>query len=153
MIPAAAFAALAVLAGAASLFARTALVRCGAYCVLLCAVSAVWLGALGHARPVALLPGIGRPNGTVVAFRVDEPRAIYVWLAIAGTAEPLALRLPWQERRAEALVAAERQAQAGHGTVRMRGRHGSGRGSSGHSHEKPMFYPTPPAPLPAKTER
>lgn len=142
--------------GAASLFARDAMVRALAYCALLVGVVMIWFGSLGQARPTHVLPWLTPPAGTVVAYRLDEPRAIYVWLSVQGHAGPLSLRLPWSERQAADLADAARAAKKGGEQVKMgghdRARHGDGRGGL-RGKEKPMFYPAPPPALPAKTAR
>ena len=140
---------LALMAGAASLFARREWVRAGAYCLLLVGLAGVWIASLGHPRPVGL--GGNPRSGTVVAFSLDEPDAIYVWLMRPGAREPLALELPWRMRDAVALAKAAEAAKQSGAEVRMRG--GSHRGGHGTDRAQPMFYPAPPPPLPAKTKR
>lgn len=139
----------ALLAGAASLFARRDWLRTGAYCLLLAGLAGVWIASLGHPRPVEL--GFGAPSGTVVAFSLDEPHAIYVWLMAPGAREPIAFELPWRMQDAVALAKAADAAKQSGASLRMRG--AEHRGVREASRVQPMFYPAPPEPLPAKTKR
>jgi hypothetical protein len=134
----------ALVVGAASLYGRTAWLRSGAYCVLVAALAALWWSSLGTPRPVLL----GAPRGTVAAFSLDEPRAIYVWLLLPGAHVPIALALPWRETDAAALDRAARDARQAGTRVRMGGRRDRGAGAAG----SPMFYPAPAAALPPKTK-
>jgi len=150
---AAIFAAAALVVGAASLFAAADWLKAGAYCVLVAALAAVWWLSLGQPRPVlAGLPGAGIPAGTVGAFLVDEPHAIYVWLLTNDTHAPLSLALPWNERDATALHDAAQAAAKMHARLEMRGAQTAG-GNGRHilGSQSPTFYPAPNPPLPPKT--
>ena len=142
---AAIFAGAAALTGALCLFAARPWLKAGAYCALVVAMGAMWWASLGRPRPVLL----GIPAGTVAAFSLDEPRAIYVWLMPPGARVPVALALPWNERDAAALHHAMRVAQHMGTRVKMRAYTGSRRGS-GIFDIRPLFYPAPNPPLPAK---
>lgn len=146
---AALYGAAALLVGAASLFARREWLRAGAYCLLLVSLAGVWIASLGHPRPVEL--GFSAPSGTVIAFSLDEPHAIYVWLMGPGAREPIAFELPWRMQDAVALAKAADAAKQSGASLRMRG--GSDRGVHEAGRTQPMFYPAPPPPLPAKTKR
>ncbi len=147
---AALFAAAALMTGAASLFAARPWLKAGAYCALVIAMGAMWWASLGRPRPI--LPLLGIPAGTIAAFSLDEPRAIYVWLMPPGARVPVALALPWNERDAAALHHAMRAAQRLGTRVKMRGRTGATRPSGifGIRRGAPLFYPAPNPPLPAK---
>ena len=144
---AAGYAVAAVVVGAVSLYGRAAWLRAGAFCCLLAALGAVWWASLGQPRPVLL----GVPQGTVAAFELDEPRAIYVWLMVPGARAPIALALPWNEAAAAELHDAQQQAKRRGTEVRM-GKPGHG-GAHPHQGNEPgagMFYPAPEPALPPK---
>ncbi len=70
-------------------------------------VAAEWLrGALAEA--------------TVLGSQMQEGKAIYLWLALEGTAEPRAYALPWSEKIARQLHGARRSAEASGTRVKMR---------------------------------
>lgn len=138
------FAAAALVVGAVSLYGRTVWVKSGAYCVLVGALAALWWSSLGEPRPALL----GAPRGTVAAFSLDEPHAIYVWLLLPGARVPIALALPWRETDAAALDRAARDARQAGTRVRMGGQRGGRAGTAG----SPMFYPAPAPALPPKTK-
>lgn len=141
-----AFAAAAVVVGAASLFASRSWLRAGAFCCLLVALGAVWWASLGAPRPVLL----GVPSGTVAAFTLDEPHAIYVWLLAPGARAPIALALPWNEAAAAALHDAAQEAKRRGTRVKM-GRPGRGGAhGAGDAAGTAMFYPAPGPALPPK---
>ena len=80
-------------------------------------------------------------DGEVLAYRLREGEAIFVWSQPAGGASPIAYRFPWSRKEAERLHdAARRQGQHG-GTITMR--HGT-RDRDGN--ETPMFQYVQPAP-------
>jgi hypothetical protein len=56
----------------------------------------------------------------VLASRLVEDQAIYLWLQLPGVVEPRAYALPWNRARAEQLQQAMREAQQQGGGVRMR---------------------------------
>ncbi len=140
-----AFAAAAVVVGAVSLFGRRPWLRASAFCCLVAALGAVWWASLGQPRPVLL----GVPSGTVAAFELDEPRAIYVWLMAPGARAPIALALPWSEADAAALHDAAEQARRRRTQVRM-GQPGHGGAVGGDQRGPAMFYPAPAPALPPK---
>lgn len=146
MIGPGAFAVAAVVVGAASLFASRSWLRAGAFCCLVVALGAVWWASLGQPRPVLL----GLPSGTVAAFTLDEPHAIYVWLIAPGARAPIALALPWNETAAAALHDAARMAKQRGTRVKMgRAGRGGARGA-GHAAGTAMFYPAPTPAVPPK---
>ncbi len=51
---------------------------------------------------------------------MQEGKAIYLWLALEGTAEPRAYVLPWSEKLARQLHGARRSAEASGTRVKMR---------------------------------
>lgn len=142
---AAIYAAVALVVGAASLFAASAWLKAGSYVCLVVALFGLWWVSLGQPRPALF----GVPKGTVVAYSLDEPRAIYVWLRPEGEPAPVGIALPWREREAVALHKAARQAKETGEPLKMRGRAG-GAGIAGLRHVTPVFYPAPAPALPPK---
>ena len=142
MIDAMLFAALSLAVGLASIYARSARLRSAAYAGLVVGILLLWFASLGQPRPEYFQV----PSGTVLAYRLDEPHAIYLWLVPEGSVQPLALQLPWHDDVAGNLVdAASRRADAGDslkiksppGLIGMRA--------------KPVFYVTHAQALPPKT--
>ncbi|MGH7068176.1 MAG: hypothetical protein ACREFO_05925 [Acetobacteraceae bacterium] len=141
------FAAAALLAGAASLFALAAWVRAGAYVALVAAMLALWWTALGHPRPALF----GVPSGTVAGYALDEPRAIDVQVRPPGGGSPVTWALPWSEQAAQQLQDAAAEAKKSGRALAIRGRRGGGRGAETKRLAGPVFYPAPAPQLPPKT--
>jgi len=59
------------------------------------------------------------PDATVLAASIREGEAIYLWLGMAGVAEPRAYVLPWDRRVAEQLQSTMDEAEANGSGVRM----------------------------------
>ena len=97
-----------------------------------CAVSIlVWQTALGQPRHTGWHSGL---HGVVLAFQLDQPRAIRLWVLRDGTTRPVYFALPWRETNAEQLSKAADVARKKRGQVRidLRGKHpGSGKGGKG----------------------
>lgn len=76
---------------------------------------------LGRPKPVATewLRG-ALAEATVLGSQMQEDKAIYLWLALEGTAEPRAYALPWSEKLARQLHGARRSAEASGTRVKMR---------------------------------
>lgn len=76
---------------------------------------------LGRPKPVATewLRG-ALAEATVLGSQMQEGKAIYLWLALEGTAEPRAYALPWSEKLARQLHGARRSAEASGTRVKMR---------------------------------
>ena len=76
---------------------------------------------LGRPKPVETewLRG-ALAEATVLGSQMQEGKAIYLWLALEGTAEPRAYALPWSEKIARQLHGARRSAEASGTRVRMR---------------------------------
>ncbi|MGH7102903.1 MAG: hypothetical protein ACREFJ_10955 [Acetobacteraceae bacterium] len=140
------FAAAALVAGAASLFAAAAWVRAGAYAGLVAAMLALWWVALGHPRPALF----GVPSGTVAGYALDEPRAIDVQVRPPGGGAPVTWALPWSEQVAAQLEEAAAEAKKEGRPLAMRGRRSGGRGYETKHHAGPLFYPTAAPQLPVK---
>ncbi|MEO9191147.1 MAG: hypothetical protein ABI224_14295 [Acetobacteraceae bacterium] len=101
------FGVLAVSAGACALAVRDGWLRAASFCLTLALAGALWQTSLGRPR----LPLFDTPSGTVVSFRFDEPRAIYLWMLAPGERTPTAFALPWSERQAAELQQAAEQAR------------------------------------------
>ena len=87
------FAALAVLIGLVSIYGRTATMRAAGFAGFVAGILLLWYTALGLPRPQYLHV----PHGTVLGYHLEQPKAIYLWLMPDGSAQPLALQLPWRE--------------------------------------------------------
>lgn len=104
----------------------------------------LWCGvqALGHPKPTwATLPSA--EEAQLIAYQFDEPHAIYLWLRVPWTSEPIAYSIPWQEQQAKQLQETA-QRGAADGTpivVKRRSKWAAG---------DVMAYPAPVAPLPDK---
>ena len=58
-------------------------------------------------------------EANVLGARMEEDKAIYLWLALDGVAEPRSYVLPWNEEMAKQLHSAQRKAEAEGAAVRM----------------------------------
>lgn len=152
MIPAA-FAIAALLLAAISL-RRATWIAAGAYIASMLLVALAVLAAMGTARP----EWVGHRQGIVVlSMALVEGQAIYVWTR-DGNNPPVAFALPWDEKRAEELQKALREAarrgqQAHWGTQDGK----SGKPASGSADGNPFAHPhhhefhvAPITPLPPK---
>jgi hypothetical protein len=102
VIAAAIFTASSLVLGAAALYAHGPWLRAVAYAILVASNAALWYTALGVPRPVL----ISAPKGNVVAYLMDEPRSIYMWVVRPGEEKPIAYRIPWREQTAVQLSTA-----------------------------------------------
>lgn len=78
-------------------------------------------GLLGKPKPTGL--AWWSDNGaeaTVLASRIEEDEAIYLWLQLPDVSEPRAYVLPWNRDAAEELQDAEREAQENGTQLKMR---------------------------------
>jgi hypothetical protein len=94
---------------------------------LACAALFLPLGYLGlsdlmsRPKPVELEWWLDRADeATVLGSQMREGAGLYLWLQLAGSAEPRAYRLPWDQRMAEELEKAIEQAERNGTGVRMR---------------------------------
>ena len=60
------------------------------------------------------------PEATVLAAKLEEGEAIYLWLAMEESTHPRAYVLPWNENMAKQLFEAEREAEANGTNLKMR---------------------------------
>ncbi len=101
------FGLLALSAGICAMAAHLAWVRALSFVITLGLAGALWQTSLGRPRP----PTFAVPTGTVVGYRFDEPRAIYLWMLPPGETAPTAFALPWSEKKAAELQEAAEQAR------------------------------------------
>lgn len=109
-------------------------------------VDLLWCGfqALGHPKPAWVeLPG--ETEARLIAYQFREGEAIYLWLQVPWTPEPIAYQLPWREGEAAAVYKADHEAKAAGNTVIVQG-------VLGHRHDGEFkAYPAPVQPLPPKS--
>jgi hypothetical protein len=84
-------------------------------------------------------------DAAVLGANFRENQAIYLWLRVDGAEEPRAYVLPWDQRLAQQLYGAQRDAQAQGTALHVKDPFMDGR-----DHEKPIFYALPQPPLPPK---
>jgi hypothetical protein len=102
---------------------------------------------LGRAKPVHLeWTNMNVAEAEVLASRLDEKRAIYVWLMLPDAESPRAYALAWNEDLAKQLNEAQSQAEERGQGMRMRFPFGS----SALTSEERTFYAPPPQSLPPK---
>ncbi len=143
------FGLLALSVGACAIAVRGAWVRAGSFCLTVGLAGALWQTSLGRPRP----PVFDTPTGTVVSFRFDEPRAIYLWMLPPGEHAPTAFALPWSERQAAQLQqAAEQARKEGEPLEAQRGSRPPGATIGLHltAQDTLRFYPAEHQPLPPK---
>lgn len=100
---------------------------------------------LGRPKPAELeWSRSGQEDATVLAARMREGEAIYLWLGFADLGEPRSFVLPWNEAMARELYGAQGEARESGGEVRVRLPL-----KSDLTREEPLFYAAPqPAPAP-----
>ncbi len=103
---------------------------------------------LSRPKPVGLeLARTDLAEATVLGARMEEDKAIYLWLGIPGVEEPRAYALPWNEQLARQLQGAERESQDTGTPVQMR----KPFEDSLDDREK-VFYAAPPPPPAEKAQ-
>ncbi len=103
---------------------------------------------LGRPKPGRLeWSPIAPSEATVLATRLREPDAIYLWLVFDGQLEPRAYVLPWDMQVARQLQQSMRQAAADGGSVRLR----EGLRQV-FDPDEPMFFVAPQPTLPPKAQ-
>ncbi len=104
------------------------------------------LEMLSRPKPAGLeLARLNLAEATVLGSRMEEDKAIYLWLGMPGVEEPRAYTLPWDETLARQLRGAERESEDSGVPVKMR----KPFESSVDEREK-VFYAAPPPPPPEK---
>ena len=142
MIDVLVFAGLSLVVGIVSIYGRSSTLRAAAYACLVAGMLLLWYSSLGIPRPQFLQV----PKGTVLGYRLDEPKAIYLWLVPDGAVRPLALELPWRNDVAKNLVEAAGSRGNSGDSIRMK----NGIGGMGLP-TKPIFYVSHAEGLPPKT--
>jgi hypothetical protein len=138
------------LAGAIAAVALWARVRRTLKVVVL-GLTAAWLvvayGALAEllSRPKPVSLEFARAEADVLAGRIVEGEAIYVWLGFGDLAEPRAYRLPFDRATAEELRRALQEGREHGGGVKMRLPF-----EPSLDDQEPRFYAPPRPRLPAK---
>ena len=89
-------------------------------------------------------------EATVLGARLEEGKAIYVWLGMEGVDEPRAYVLPWSQEMAKQLNGAQREAQENGTSVLMHKPFENSR-----DNRDRQFYaaPVPPPPEKEKTQQ
>jgi hypothetical protein len=76
---------------------------------------------LSRPKPVALEWWLSEAGeATVLGSQMREGQSLYLWLQLAGEAEPRAYRLPWNQKMAQQLQQALEEAQRNGTEARMR---------------------------------
>ena len=76
---------------------------------------------LSRPKPIGLeLTRVNLEEATVLGSRLEEDKAIYVWLGIPGVEEPRAYTLPWDQQLARQLQGANRDSEDTGAPVQMR---------------------------------
>lgn len=103
---------------------RRAMVKLGALALaaaFLPVSYAAFADLLSRPKPVALEWWQKRADeATVLGSHLREGHGVYLWLQVAGTAEPRSYRLPWDRQAAQELVEALREAEKNGSGVVMR---------------------------------
>jgi hypothetical protein len=90
-------------------------------CAFLPAAYAAMVDLLSKPKPVTFEWWLDNATeATVLGSSVAEKVAIYLWLQVDGISEPRAYVLPWDQRAAEQLQKAAREAAERQAAVRMR---------------------------------
>lgn len=145
------FAAIALLTGVYLLIVGRSWPACAMFAMLIIGVAGTGVESLGQPKP--LWSEYPAPTEvTVLAYSLDEGRAIYLWVLIPGAPVPLAYALPWSEQKAAQLHTAGEAATAAH--TALKGQLSKAKGKPGElgtkDDEKSIFYPAPRAPNPPK---
>ena len=90
-------------------------------CAFLPAAYAAMVDLLSKPKPASFEWWLDKAGeATVLGSSMVEDEAIYLWLQLDGVGEPRAYALPWDQRTAEQLQAAAREAAEQQAAVRMR---------------------------------
>ena len=101
---------------------------------------------LSRPKPIALeWQRAGLAEARVIGAELREGEAIYLWLRTPGAEEPRSYVLPWDQKLAEQLHRAQREANARGTAVRARGLF-----ATGQDRQQPVFYAMPQPALPPK---
>jgi hypothetical protein len=101
---------------------------------------------LSRPKPIALeWQRANLAEAKVIGAELREGEAIYLWLRAPGVEEPRSYVLPWDQKLAEQLHGAQREANARGTAVRARGLF-----ATGQDRQQPMFYAMPQPARPPK---
>lgn len=99
-------------------------IKLAALATAACFLPVAYLGfaeLLGRPKPAELDWSLSdQDEATVLAARIREGEAIYLWLGFKNEGEPLSFVLPWNEALARELYSAQGEAQENGGEVRAR---------------------------------
>lgn len=123
--------------------ARQQILSAGIYLALIGVVYAGSIGLMGLPKPARLEWGAPE-DAKVIAAKLDEGKAIYVWVQTQESPEPRAYALPWDTKMARQLNEAMQKGRKDGSEVRM-----SMRGEDGDARRQ-KFYAEPQPPLPDK---
>lgn len=104
-----------------------------------------FLELMGRPKPTTLEWISQAEEATVVAVRMREGEAIYLWLELEAPSEPRSYVIPWNQDEARQLQEAMQEAESNGGEVRMRGPF-----SNRPQTDEPTFYAQPQETLPPK---
>lgn len=114
--------------------------------VLMVAIYLGLNGMMSRPKPMSLeWYRASAEDANVIAATMIEGEAIYLWLRVPQDSEPRSYRMPWSEEAARQLAEAQHAAESNGREVMMRKPFQSMQGA-----ERPIFYPEPQPPLPAK---
>ncbi len=123
------------------------LVAIGLAAILMAASYVSLVELLGRPKPVVLeWTQAHVDQAEVLAARLHEGEAIYVWLQFPDNPQPRAYAMPWDKEQAEELQQARRKAEAEGAALQMRNPFVGTRDPN-----EPLFHPEPPKALPPKT--
>lgn len=129
-------------------FARAMVVALFALAALTAAVGL--LLQRGLPRPVALdALRASAEEATVQGVVLEPDRAIYLWLSLPGSEQPIALAAPWSEPLARQIVEAQAKAKKDGRAVKAKLKRLY---EPTLDDQEPMFYPEPQPALPEKQE-
>lgn len=126
-------------------------VKLAALATAACLLPVAYLGfaeLLGRPKPADLeWTRSEAAEATVLAARLREGEAIYLWLGFEDLNEPRSFVLPWSEAMARELYGAQGEAQENGGEVRVRLPL-----KSDLTRDDPVFYAAPQQPPPLKAQ-
>jgi hypothetical protein len=128
---------------------RALWIKVGALAIAVLFLPATYLSVvdlLSRPKPITLeWKRVALAEARVIGADLREGEAIYLWLRTAGVEEPRSYVLPWDQKLAEQLHGAQREAQARGTAVHARGLF-----EPGQDREQPVFYALPQPARPPK---
>lgn len=128
---------------------RAVWIKVGALAIAVLFLPATYVSVvdlLSRPKPIALeWKRADLAEARVIGAELREGEAIYLWLRTPGVEEPRSYVLPWDQKLAEQLHGAQREANARGTAVRARGLF-----ATGQDRQQPMFYALPQPARPPK---